>query len=363
MHKHDQTILKITDACNLNCSYCYFYAHGQHPVETRSVMSIENVKSFAQTARRHCEDEGIDEYSIVLHGGEPLLPGLDYITKVVEICENLLMPVTSIKWAIQTNGTLLSDEMCKYLVKKDFLIGVSIDGDQKSHDRYRVDINGAGSYHAAIEGIERLISHGATCGVLCTASAEDDGAAVFRSLVSLGVPHLNLLLADYTYDDCPFELDWLNDATFRYFSEAFDAWLEEDNPNIHVQFFESAVRVSLGGAPTICTMSKTCPNFISFSPDGQISSCDVLGSTGVFGKAPLAADFSNLMEKSDHMAIQSESFLPETCQKCDYLSRCGGHCPTTRFSSERQFDNVSIYCNFFKRFFDHVEDRLNRAGR
>jgi sulfatase maturation enzyme AslB (radical SAM superfamily) len=50
--------------------------------------------------------------------------------------------------------------------------------------------------------------------------------------------------------------------------------------------------------------------------------------------------------------------LCDTCLQCEYLDACGGGHLAQRWSSERKFDNPSVYCASWKRIFDHIWDRI-----
>ncbi|MBW6234224.1 hypothetical protein KZ861_35750, partial [Pseudomonas aeruginosa] len=61
--------------------------------------------------------------------------------------------------ALQTNGILLNNEWCAFLKEHEFLVGISIDGPQELHDRYRRSNSGNGTFAKVIAAIERLKSY------------------------------------------------------------------------------------------------------------------------------------------------------------------------------------------------------------
>ena len=58
--------------------------------------------------------------------------------------------------AVQTNATLITDEMAIFFKENNFLVGVSIDGPEAIHNKYRKDKAGFGSFKDVITGLEIL---------------------------------------------------------------------------------------------------------------------------------------------------------------------------------------------------------------
>jgi uncharacterized protein len=81
-------VLKITERCNLNCSYCYYFnGLDQSYKDKPAVMSKNTLAKVIDFLLQGIKELEVDSLSIILHGGEPLLiPKLyfDYI------CEQLI---------------------------------------------------------------------------------------------------------------------------------------------------------------------------------------------------------------------------------------------------------------------------------
>ena len=63
--------------------------------------------------------------------------------------------------ALQTNGILIDRERAEWLTANKFLVGVSIDGDEKQQNRFRKDREGKGTFEKVMAGIENLKAAGA----------------------------------------------------------------------------------------------------------------------------------------------------------------------------------------------------------
>ena len=58
-------------------------------------------------------------------------------------------------------------------------------------------------------------------------------------------------------------------------------------------------------------------------------------------------------------AFDASVHLCETCLQCEYLDACGGGHLAQRWSPERKFDNPSVYCESWKKIFDHLWTRIS----
>lgn len=364
---NSQTILKIADACNLNCSYCYYYADSFSPeIPPNKLMPKHVVETYFQKVVDHCRIHGLQKYGILLHGGEPLLAGKKYYRWLFELARRYFGNEIEIEWSLQTNGVLLDDEYVGLFRENGVSISVSLDGPKEIHNRFRLDKRGRGTFAETIDALELLERNGYPPAILCTIFPDDDGHKVYTYFRSLDIKWMNFMLPDYSYDTFPYDdLSAHNKNCLAYMKGAFDAWFEEDNPAVSVQYFKDLVRSSIGERTEMCTMQESCPNFITLETNGTVNHCDVMRlsgtsnyETGVSIQEPLDA----IDEHPIHRKMgEPQGLLCSTCRACEFLSSCGGHCPGTRYSEENGFDNVSIYCEFFKAFIPYVEGRVAQS--
>ena len=148
-------------------------------------MSDETLERYI---RQYIEASAGPEISFVWHGGEPTLAGLDFYRRAVELQKRYLPDGWTCRNNIQTNGLLLDDAWCAFIAEADFDVGLSIDGAQWLHDRYRKDHGGHGSYERAANAIRRLQAHGVQADLLCTvtAAAAEEPREIYRALRNLG---------------------------------------------------------------------------------------------------------------------------------------------------------------------------------
>jgi len=94
-----------------------------------------------------------------LAGREPTLLGFEFFREVVALQEGYADGVGVVN-ILQTNGTLLDDEWCRFLAEEDFLVGISIDGPERLHNRFRRTRADGATFEAVMGGLKRLREHG-----------------------------------------------------------------------------------------------------------------------------------------------------------------------------------------------------------
>ena len=146
----------IGPVCNLNCTYC-FYLEKEilYPEKNNFTMSGDVLESFI---RQKIEAHRVPQVNFAWQGGEPTLLGVDFFREVVNL-QNKYKNGKKIENAFQTNGILLNDEWGEFFMENGFLIGLSIDGPEPLHNRYRLNKGGKGTFKQVMKGIEYLKKH------------------------------------------------------------------------------------------------------------------------------------------------------------------------------------------------------------
>lgn len=141
-------MLEITEQCNLRCTYCVYD-------ESYSSNRDHGFSSISEDTAKNAIDNfilragGSDAY-IVFYGGEPLLE-FEMIKELTEYAKNIAQ--NKIHFSLTTNATQLTNEKIDFLIMNDFLITISIDGNQAIHDKYRLTSNGHGTFEKIMNNI------------------------------------------------------------------------------------------------------------------------------------------------------------------------------------------------------------------
>lgn len=149
-------VFEITKKCNLNCSYCIYgdlYDIKEKKCQN-DYLSFSKAKAILDYIYQWCLKNKISKrLTLSFYGGEPLL-GFEIIRQIVEYAESISSDILSFKYDMTTNGVLLS-KYIQFLIKYDFSLLVSLDGDEYASS-YRVNVEGRNLYETISSTLLKL---------------------------------------------------------------------------------------------------------------------------------------------------------------------------------------------------------------
>src|SRR5690606_13009368 len=129
--------------CNLDCAYCFYLKKAALYPRAPSFRMADNV--LEAFVRDYIASQDAPEVQFAWQGGEPTLLGIDFFEKVCAL-QRRFGAGRHVTNAIQTNGTLLTDDWGRFLHRERFLVGISLDGPRELHDRHRHDKGGGATF-------------------------------------------------------------------------------------------------------------------------------------------------------------------------------------------------------------------------
>jgi len=351
--------------CNLDCDYCYYTMKPDqlYPGVKRLRMSEEVLETYT---RQYLETQPAGcEFG--WQGGEPTLMGLDFFRKAVEL-QNRYKKKTpqKVSNSLQTNGTLLTDQWCRFLADNGFLVGISLDGPPQWHDKCRKDHHGKPSFYKAWRGLELCRKHGVEFNVLVTLNSINAPHAgdIYRYFVNRGVRYLQFVpILERLEDGSPTPLSCSAEQFGNFVVEVFDLWRKRDIGTVSVRLIDSVINSILFGHATTCCYAERCANAFIVEWNGDVYACDHF----VTEKWKLG----NLMENHLSELVNSplveefaflKTVLPSVCRECEYLEFCHGGCPKHHVPVGTDPDGVNFYCSGLKRFFAVAIPELQRIA-
>ena len=154
--------------CNMHCDYCFYKDEMENRTDASfGFMTEETLKNVIRKTLLRAE--GVASYAF--QGGEPSLRGLDFFKKAVEFQKQYNKNNVRVNNAFQTNGTLIDEAWCAFFKENNFLVGLSIDGNRCTHDKYR-HLNGKSAYDKAYETAKLFDKFGVEYNILTVVTAD-----------------------------------------------------------------------------------------------------------------------------------------------------------------------------------------------
>ena len=126
----------IGSACNLDCHYCYYRDKSEIYSGSMPKMSEELLEMYI---RQYMTGASQQVVSFCWHGGEPLMAGLPFFRKAMEL-QKKYAGGKEVENTLQTNGVLLNDEWCSFFRDNNFLYARIIFRCISSASTYSVDL-------------------------------------------------------------------------------------------------------------------------------------------------------------------------------------------------------------------------------
>ena len=347
--------------CNLRCRYCFYEDVAENRAEADlGLISEETLELLVRQAMELAQER----VSFAFQGGEPMIRGLPFYERFIQLEAQYARPGVAIEHSIQTNGILIDEAWAEFFRKNNFLVGLSLDGIKALHDGNRVDAAGKGTWGAVERALKLLQKHQVDCNVLCvvTGAAARRAQAVYQNLKKLGCRYLQFIpCLDPLGEERggrPFSLTPERYGTFL--RALFDQWYRdwEEGDYVSVRLFDDYVHLLAGQPAGTCATAGTCGRYFVVEGDGSVYPCDFfvldrwrMGRLGEQTLAELAA------------APAAEEFCargrgrPAQCEGCLWLALCSGGCQRDWVGEE-----FNYHCAALRSFFEYAYPRLARMA-
>lgn len=361
-------VCKIVSRCNINCDYCYMYNHSDQSWQQQPLkMSEETIKQLGKRINEHTQKHQISEFSVIMHGGEPLLGGLEYLKNFQEIISQNVTDV-KLKFGIQTNGVLLNNEIFDFCVANNITIGLSMDGYKEANDLHRLDHQGKSSFAKVEKALELLTSNQGRkiwAGFLCVIDLYNDSEQVYYYLSQYNPPSIDFLLPLNHLSLRPFGKEKSLDVTpyGDWLLKVFNIWYYQKSQTIRIRKFEEIISLMLGLQGNSEEWGLRPVDFAVIETNGDIEAVDSLKVTypeaTKLGMNIFTHSFDDIFHSPKVIERQEKwQYLSTTCQECNLVKVCGGGYLPHRYSQENQFQNPSVYCSDLKKIITTIRQEV-----
>lgn len=316
----------VTENCNFNCKYC-FISDIVSTNDKSKVMTQEVAKASVELLQRTYERQQHEyDKTITFYGGEPLLnfDVIQYFMQEVDRVRSKAYWPSNVKYAIISNGSLLTKENIYFLRQNNIALSISYDVDKNSHAN-RTNRSGQETFDVVRKNIQLCIDEKMPYSLSITISENTlrNREAVLQEILSLEpltiafnmlIPNKHLTPSSNYYEEAT---DFMIDC----FKQLRTTGLYEDRMMRKVQAF-------IDNKLYLYDCCASGGNQFVIAPDGSIGICHgYLNNKKYFSANVLDKDFD--FRNSPDFAYwkkRSPLFMSE-CQDCECLGICGGGCP------------------------------------
>lgn len=335
--------LIMSEACNFRCKYCIHFANSEHQHNSEQLMRLSVATVGIQQYIDHIQANGESEAYINFGGGEPLL-NWDVIKLLLPYIELLRSEADfPIRLGINTNLSLLTDEIAEKLVKYDVEVAASLDGLRDGNDLVRLSNELGGTYESIVRGFKMMWDAGRPLDGFSMTVTEDNFGDVSEEIIdfaeSMGMSEVRIDIDVVGLVDIPTEEVVKRLTRVRKYAKA---------KGISVFGFWSRPAENMGLRPEyedvgFCGAERG--NSICVAPSGQVfpcgysnyELCDYMEVWKVHETEP----YRDLLKKRNLLTLTE-------CQECPILGFCRGGCLVTKEANEESSEKVAKMCELYR---------------
>ena len=336
-----------TFQCNMNCVYCF---NGKHTtIQSSQQMSEETLTRLFEIVIPYYSD-----IRFIWHGGEPLLMGKGFFERMLDIQRSFNTQGAIIKNSIQSNLTLMTNDMAEFLVSNGFHIGSSFDGTTNEETRHNSS--------RILSGFDAVKNAGGHNGFICVVQSRNIDHLIedYEWFKKHGIGYtLNQYLSSLPHDQDPLFV-----SAEKYVSricELFDYWMQDTTCNIGVSNFEVFLDYLLLNKKYLCTYNSCMGKHVGVHFDGKIYGCNrAFPNEYCFGSVYDYSDirqcffsdgFNNLLKN----AIERRTYCKKNCDCFDF---CAGGCNSWALAGGNVARPNEYFCTTMVPVYKHVKHRI-----
>lgn len=345
--KIKQLDLIVSEGCNLGCPHCIYYAGNSRKIDSNSYMSFDTALKSWETYLITARGNNIEEFEVHFGGAEPLT-NWDLVKLILLNFPNSLKENETINWSINTNVTLVTNEIAKKLGENKVIIHTSIDGNKEANDKIRMKLGGQGTFDLICDKIILLRKYGAE------------------------VSDISTTITDANYDLINLDfINWLSEFGIKGFGVDIDlvscasVSSEQATKKITDIFWKCyELNIECSGTwmtPFLNIINKDLRTEhvafcgavrgqnISVTPKGELKLCPYMST-----KIGQLNNWSSMFEdNSDFQTLlfERQPSADITCSGCILEGPCGGQCHITREESKRNnnYNSYNLMCDFYRK--------------
>ena len=306
-------ILSLTGTCNYVCAYCYAAYHPEErmPVHT-ALEAVDMAGKSGQT------------FILQFTGGEPLLA----FSTIRAVTEHVEANGYSAIIQLQTNASLMTEEIAGYVKQHKIAVGISLDGRPQVNDSLRKMKNGNSASEATIRGIRLLAAKKIPIGLTCVVT--DANVRTLSGVVQMAYYLGNVRQIGFDLLRCQGRGIAQHPAKPQDVAMAVEqcynlAQQLEIATGIHIRFsqLEKIRKIASGKACSFGQCYAMRGEEAYITSDGKIYACSSLVGNPAF----LLGNVWDGMDPEKTKQVGGiVAGAMQVCKECPQISVCGGGC-------------------------------------
>jgi len=367
-------VVETTERCNLGCVYCF---------KSTSTKALDMNEKTAYKVADYISAFGNIPLTVDFSGGEPTLN-----VKVIEIIASELSKKNPyIDFSIQTNATLINDELIELIKRYKIHLSSSLEGNIENLIKSRPFANGRDASKQILNGIRKLCKERLLSGVVSSynSSLANNYNSFLEMIEQIGISSVKLNLCSPLgrWEAHKEEMEYELSNYTKYIKKFVTEGMARTTP-IKESITHSIADRILNRIPQYRCINSPCDagyTFQNIRPNGDIYPCDrysrfpelKLGNISSvltdkefieLRKSDKISDFvKNLVfkNKMTYMLNKRTVRTVTSCSKCTLRSYCGSGCGMESYCVHNSFDKPSAECKFFKEHITQVFEWLIKS--
>lgn len=345
-------IKPVSSSCNLNCRYCFYKDVSSHrETSNYGIMSLDTLDLIMRRIFEYADGE----CTIAWQGGEPTLANLSFFQNYLQLEQMYNTKKIHVNRSIQTNGYQLNKNWASFFSENHFLVGLSLDGTQYTHDTFRKTRENAGCFSSILSTIELFDQYHVDYNILTVVNSVTASEVnnIYSFYKKKRFHYQQYIACLDPLGEVPGQHPWsLTPEQYGSFlTELFQLWYQDalSGRAPYIRQFENYIGILLGFPPEACEQSGVCGQQKVIEADASVYPCDFYVTDEYCLGNLRENSFENIQCSSRQQSfIKASMLFPQKCKKCSYLPLCRNGCHRHRSNA----DGTNYFCQSYQMFFE-----------